>query len=81
MKKGVEIHPLSAKGKYYIDENTCVCSDNCAYLAPNNFTYNNEGDYGYYVCKQPENAAEEALCQQAIRECPVEAIHDDGEDL
>ena len=32
-------------------------------------------DEGYsFVYKQPENEEEEKLCQQALEECPVEAI-------
>jgi ferredoxin len=30
------------------------------------------------VYKQPENAEEEAQCQEAKASCPVEAIGDDG---
>lgn len=80
MKKDVELHPLNAKGKYYIDQNTCLCSDACAYTAPNIFSYDIDSNLGYYVAKQPENSEEELLCQEAMRDCPVEAISDDGEE-
>ena len=31
-----------------------------------------------YVFKQPDTPEEDALCQQALEECPVAAIHNDG---
>lgn len=80
MEYEVKIHPLNAKGKYYVDQDTCTCSDTCTYHAPDNFTYRlDEKNFGYYVAKQPENAEEEAKCKEALNSCPVEAIHDDGE--
>lgn len=75
----VKRHPLNAKGKFYIDQNTCLCSDDCRLIAPNNFDYDKDGDYGYFVSKQPETAEELAQMREAIRCCPVEAILDDGE--
>ena len=39
-----------------------------------------EDDGGYsYVFKQPTTPEEEALCQEAMEGCPVEAIGNDGE--
>ena len=74
--------PLNAKGKYYIDQNACTCSAACQDIAPNIFKFDDvDYEYGYYIVKQPENAEEEALCQEGIRCCSVEAIFDDGEDL
>ena len=36
-------------------------------------------DEGYsFVYKQPESPEEEELCREALEECPVEAIGDDG---
>ena len=32
-----------------------------------------------YVFKQPSTSEEEAQCRQALEECPVAAIRDDGE--
>ncbi|HRH47053.1 MAG TPA: ferredoxin [Pyrinomonadaceae bacterium] len=75
----IKKHPLNAKGKFYIDQNTCLCSDACKTVAPNNFDYVNDGDYGYFVSKQPETAEELKQMREAIRCCPVEAILDDGE--
>jgi len=78
MKRSVQIHPLNAKGKYYVDQNDCLCSDNCAFVAPENFSYDPESEGGYFVKKQPETLEEEANCEKALNQCPVEAIHNDG---
>ena len=79
MKWKTEKHPLNAKGKFYIDQNTCLCSDNCKFVAPDNFDYDNESNLGYYVSKQPETSKELEQMLRAINECPVEAIYGDGE--
>ena len=81
MNKGVEINPLNAEGKYYIDQNICLACEDCFRAAPNNFSYNTEDNYGYYVCKQPETPGEEAQCRQAMADCPLEAVCDNGVDL
>lgn len=78
MKRSVQIHPLNAKGKYYVDQNTCLNSDNCAFVAPENFSYDLKSDDGYFVKKQPETPEEEANCEKAMNQCPVEAIRNDG---
>lgn len=78
MKRQVNIHPLNAKGKYYIDQDICTCSAACEYVAPNHFKID-ENDNCIYVSKQPETTEEEAQCQEAMRVCPVEAIYDDGD--
>ncbi len=81
MKWEIKKHPLNAKGKFYIDQNTCLCSDACKYVAPNNFDYDASSNLGYYVSKQPETAQElEQMCE-AINSCPVEAILEDGETI
>ena len=79
MSTEVEIHPLNAKGKYYIDQNTCLCSDSCAYYAPEHFGYTSEIGGGYYVIKQPETLEQQERCRKAMNSCPVEAIFDDGD--
>ena len=63
-------------GKYYVDDQ-CIDCDLCRSTAPDNFM--TEDDLGYsYVFKQPENEEEEELCVEAMENCPVEAIGDDG---
>ena len=64
-------------GKYYVDSN-CIDCDVCRETAPDNFAANEDEGYSF-VSKQPENDEEEALVQEAIESCPVEAIGDDGE--
>jgi ferredoxin len=63
-------------GKFYVDDQ-CIDCDLCRETAPDNFTRNEDGGYSY-VYKQPVNAAEEALCKEAMEGCPVEAIGNDG---
>lgn len=63
-------------GHYYVDSQ-CIDCDLCRETAPDNFTRNDEEGYSY-VTKQPENAQEEEQCRDALDNCPVEAIGDDG---
>ncbi len=63
-------------GAWFVDTN-CIDCDLCRQTAPDNFERNEDDGYTY-VSKQPENADEEELCQEALEECPVEAIGDDG---
>ncbi len=64
-------------GKYYVDED-CISCGACIDAAPNNFKESDDGDHDV-VFKQPENEEEEKQCQDAIAECPVECIGDDGD--
>ena len=67
----------SVTGKYYVDDQ-CIDCDLCRSTAPDN--YKTDEDLGFsFVYKQPENEEEEELCQEALENCPVEAIGDDGE--
>lgn len=59
-------------GSWYVDSQ-CIDCDLCRTTAPNNFRQNTEQGYSY-VFKQPTNTEEEQLCNQAAKECPVEAI-------
>jgi len=63
-------------GAWFVDTN-CIDCDLCRQTAPDNFERNEDDGYTY-VSKQPENEEEEELCQEALEECPVEAIGDDG---
>lgn len=63
-------------GKYYVDSQCILCSL-CHELAAANFKESEEGDHDV-VYKQPENEEEEALCADAMEQCPVEAIGNDG---
>lgn len=71
-------HKENQNGKYYVDDQ-CIDCDLCRETAPANFTRHNDGGYSY-LYKQPENEAEEALCEEALAGCPVEAIGRDGDE-
>lgn len=77
MKEEINRHALNAPGRYYVDCDVCVHHECCVETAPNNFRMHDEV-LTAYVFKQPDTAAEEALCQQGLEECPTAAIHDDG---
>jgi len=61
----------NVKGRYFVDC-TCIACDTCCATAPANFNMHDDGHS--VLVKQPENAAEEAACQEAIASCPVDAI-------
>lgn len=64
-------------GKFYVDKECILCSL-CHELAPSNFKEADTGDHDK-VFKQPDNPEELTQCQEAMANCPVEAIGDDGE--
>ncbi len=66
----------NVEGPFYVDSN-CIDCDLCRQTAPDNFERNDDDGYAF-VSKQPANEEEEQACQDAIDECPVEAIGDDG---
>jgi ferredoxin len=68
--------PDNSAGKWYVDS-SCIDCDVCRTTAPNNFKANEDEGYSF-VFKQPENAEEQAQCDEAKASCPVEAIGDDG---
>lgn len=63
-------------GKYYVDVN-CVSCRQCVDIAGDFFAEDKDG--GAYVKAQPSSQDGVALCEQAISNCPVEAIGNDGE--
>jgi ferredoxin len=68
--------PGQALGRYYVDSQ-CIDCDLCRETAPLNFT-RNDGDSFSYVFHQPHSPEEELLCKDAMENCPVEAIGNDG---
>ena len=68
--------PENVPGRYYVDE-TCIDCDLCRETAPANFQRNDEQGFSY-VYKQPESPEEETLCKDALDNCAVEAIGNDG---
>jgi ferredoxin len=63
-------------GRFYVDTQ-CIDCDVCRVTAPQNFQRNEAKGYSY-VFRQPEDAEENAQCQEAMDSCPVEAIGSDG---
>ena len=69
--------PENAPGAFYVDEG-CIDCDLCRTIAPDQFE---RSENGYsYVAVQPGDARQIADCEQALGECPVEAIGQDGAD-
>lgn len=66
----------NAPGAFYTDVQ-CIDCDLCRQTAPKNFARNGAGGYSF-VFKQPETEEERKLCQQALEECPVDAIGKNG---
>lgn len=66
----------NAPGSYYVDSQ-CIDCDVCRDMAQDNFTRNEDNGYTY-IFKQPETDEEFALCIEAMEQCPVEAIGNDG---
>lgn len=66
----------SVTGSWYVDTQ-CIDCDLCRTTAPANFKQNPDEGYSY-VYKQPAGDEEAKLCQEAMDECPVEAIGKDG---
>jgi ferredoxin len=69
--------PGQPAGRYYVDSQ-CIDCDLCQETAPANFM-RNEAEAFSFVHKQPETAEEESLCKDALDNCPVEAIGNDGD--
>ncbi len=67
---------LNVPGQWYVDVD-CIDCDLCRTTAPDNFLANEDDGYSY-VSRQPATEKEIALCQQALEECPVEAIGSDA---
>ena len=63
-------------GKYYVDEE-CIDCDLCREVAPTIYQRNNDEGHSFVV-KQPEGQEEENPAQDALEDCPVEAIGNDG---
>jgi ferredoxin len=66
----------SVSGKFYVDKECILCSV-CSDAAPSNFRMSDDEDHD--ICfKQPGDEEELAQCYEALENCPVEAIGDDG---
>ncbi|SDG05251.1 Ferredoxin [Methanolobus vulcani] len=63
-------------GAYYVDAD-CIGCNLCVSNSPQNFKMKDD-DSTAYVFKQPENEKEKQACENALAECPVDAIGNDG---
>lgn len=62
---------------FFVDRDCILCSV-CSDAAPNNFRMSDDEDHD--ICyKQPESAEELAQCNEAMENCPVEAIGNNGQ--
>lgn len=66
----------NAQGTYYVDLE-CIACDTCTMIAKSFFKLTDDCDHAYVV-KQPTSSIELNLCQQAMDDCPVNAIGNDG---
>jgi ferredoxin len=76
MASAADKYKDNVSGSFYTDTQ-CIDCDLCRQTAPNFFSRNAELGYSF-VSKQPLTDADRQLCQQALDECPVEAIGNDG---
>ena len=64
------------KVSFFVDRECILCSV-CHECAPKNFRMADSEEYD--ICfKQPTNKEELEACYEAMENCPVEAIGDDG---
>lgn len=71
-------YPENKTGKFYVDR-SCIACDTCVMHSPDNFEISSEDGHAY-IQKQPENEEEIDKCEEALEDCPVGAIGDDGEE-
>ena len=63
-------------GKFYVDKECILCSL-CVDVAPKSFKESEDGDHDV-VWRQPENEEEIRAALDALEQCPVNAIGNDG---
>lgn len=69
--------PENRPGPFYVDSQ-CIDCDLCRQTAPRFFQRNDAEGYTY-VYRQPRKREDIAECQEALKDCPVDAIGCDGE--
>ena len=72
MADAAEKWPDNVAGKFFVDRE-CIDCDLCRTTASENFARSAEGGYSF-VSVQPSTPQEQADCEQAQAECPVDAI-------
>ncbi len=68
--------PGQAPGAFYVD-GQCIDCDLCRQSAATMFDRNDAEGFSF-VIRQPETDEEFEQCREALEECPVEAIGNDG---
>jgi len=68
----------NATGKYYVDESCTNCAS-CREIAPDHFLFNEDSKQSF-VALQPRTPDEDELCEEAMDNCPMESVGEDGED-
>lgn len=64
----------NVSGAFGVTE-SCIDCDLCRQTAPRFFKRQHVGNTGYsFVWQQPQTPSDIALCDEALRACPVEAI-------
>lgn len=76
MASGTERWDDNVSGKYYVDKN-CIMCNVCQDIAPELFRESEDGDH-HILAKQPATSSEEESVRDAMDQCPVDAIGDDG---
>ncbi len=66
----------NVEGKYYVDKECILCSL-CVDVAPDTFRESEDGDHDI-VYKQPSTDEEIEAAEDAMEQCPVDCIGDDG---
>ena len=63
-------------GEFYVDKECILCSL-CTDIALEHFKESEDGDHDF-VFKQPATDEDRQQCQDALEQCPVDAIGNDG---
>ena len=77
MADRTEKHEKNVEGNFYVDKN-CISCGQCVAIAPDNFSEDIETG-SMYVSTKPETSAAIKACQEAVENCPVWAIGEDGD--
>ena len=64
--------PHNVDGKYFVTEECDGCAY-CASVAPDNFEFDKPTNT-YFISKQPSTQEEAEFVQEAMEDCPVDAV-------
>lgn len=66
----------NASGAWYVDS-SCIGCSLCSGIAPSIFSMSDDGSTAF-VSAQPADSSDLELAAQALSDCPVQAIGNDG---